>query len=150
VQAVTLDGRKLFYATETALHRLILPRRGSTEPPPNDDLEAATPLTLERYVDGWTGHATRQPTEPGMADRTVWYRFRAPLTETLQFIAFAPHQLFVGSAMANLVPVPVGPFSTSVDVTAGQDYWMQVWNSGPYPTYEPFRVGVSRFDYVPW
>jgi hypothetical protein len=152
VQGVALDGRILFYATNTALHRMVLPRRGTTEPPANDDFESATPLTIDRYVIGRIGHATRQPGEPGAADRSVWYRFQAPTTETLRFYVFGDvtEQVFVGSAMSDLAPVlPVAHIPLTIDVVAGQTYWIEISSSGPYPTCEPLRIGLSRGDYEP-
>ena len=70
------------------VHRI----RGSTPPGANDSVATATILPGAPYTDRTeTSTATREPDEPmpcGEADRTVWYRYRAPRDQLLLVSTF--------------------------------------------------------------
>jgi hypothetical protein len=151
VLAHALDGHFLVYATDTEIHRLRLPARGTTAPPANDDFEHATPLSgeLDQYVVGRIGHATLQPGEPDLAgaQRTVWYRFVARRTETLEVDA-PLHRVYSGAASASLTEIaPIAmAVSSALDVVAGQTYWVQVGSAGAHPSYQPFGIGLHTWQ----
>ena len=122
IRAAAFDGRWLYYATDTAVHRQRFARRGSAAPPRNDDFEDAAELSgeLPLSATGVTGYATRQPGEPVEREfgRTVWYRFRAPASELLNvtpsYWAGRKLSIYTGSTLASLAEIP-----TTMGVTGG-------------------------------
>jgi hypothetical protein len=149
VRTYTLDGRYLLYADDAAIHRLRLPRRGSTAPPANDDFERAAtiPGELNRFTTARIGHATRQRGEPGEKrfQRTVWYRFIAATSGTLQITAQLESSVFAGSSLSDLVDIGQPEEHGGPDrftVQAGREYWIQLASAGPYPSYQPFPFAL--------
>jgi len=154
IRAFTLDGASLLYATDSAMHRLRMPRRGTQPAPPNDDFDRAAIVDLDEPVVGRVGHASRQDGEPdlGGADRTVWLRFTARRSEQLRL--WAPgfrFSVFTGTDLASLASVGSSLNSLPlldevvIGVTEGQTYSIQMASGapyppgvGPYPTYKPF------------
>jgi hypothetical protein len=155
--ALTVDERTLYYATERGLYAQRLPERGSTTPPPNDNVAGATPLTGQPplHAKGVVGNATRQAGEPFGAfrpGRTVWYSWRARASErvTLGFAPSSPHTLavFTGgprvSALTEVHPAEPACIGGGFDIVANQTYWLQVGSFGPAPNFEPFSIGITR------
>lgn len=155
IRAYALDGAFLLYATDSAIRRVRLPRRGSTPRPPNDDFDRATPADLAGTIVGRVGHASLQAGEPELqgSERTVWLRFQAPRTEELRL--FAPgfrFTVFVGADLRSITAIgssvdnPPLQDDVSISVVAGQTYSIQLGSVGPYPTYKPFRLSTLALD----
>ena len=148
MRAVAVDGRWLYYATATAIHRRLLAPSASTAPPANDDWQQAVALDgpLPLHAVGRVGHASAQPGESDLvAPRTVWYAFRPALSGrvTIQVtwgLTFNSG-VFTGTPPSALTQLPPAPFG-AVDVVGGQTYWIVVYGYGD-PTYEPFTIDIA-------
>jgi hypothetical protein len=152
VPAVTVDARKLYYATDQGLYVARLPAHGSTAAPPNDDFENATVLRgpLPLHVEGTVGHATRQPGEPqyGPGTGTIWYRFLPAVTQRINVdIGLGGEWLspviLTGNQLDALTRPPYEAWNNryTFDITAGTAYWIVL--SAFAPDYIPFEITIS-------
>jgi hypothetical protein len=167
VDALAVEGRRLFYSDGTALRSHTLPASPSLDPPANDDFDHAAPLTADApfTVSGRIGSATVQPGEP-LADskHTVWYAYRPKTSGTVYVTAGGgcaqradlcgnqgKYGVYTGTRVDALTPIPTLPGRprwTEVDAVAGETYWISVATFLPAPNYEPFLVKVllTPFD----
>lgn len=107
------------------------------EPPPNDNFANAETVTLPFYGFAATFGATTELGEPspcGSIGATVWYRYVADITTTLNAQAFGSFDTvlaaYTGSSLATLTVIACDDaFFDSflqIPVTAGQTYYFQV------------------------
>jgi hypothetical protein len=153
VDALAVDGRRVFYADDDAVRRHILPAEPSFDPPANDDFEHAQQLSggPSFYATGRVAYATVQPGEPlADAKHTVWYAYRPEQSGT--FYVNGPtgrfrYGVYTGTSPGTLVPIPPpsDPYQTytRVDGVAGETYWIAVGSPSPEPNHEPFVVTVT-------
>jgi hypothetical protein len=151
--AVAIDGRSLYYATETAIYRHRLAARGTTKPPANDDFADATFLgsRFPLHATGRIGHATRQRRDPRFEvdgyrpalDRTVWYAFRPSRSGTVY--RGGTGTVFTRSRRGSLRRVREHTTDRGwrFSVEAGRKYWVMV-GGGPEPNYQPFTIDFRR------
>lgn len=159
VDALAVDGRRVFYADDKALHLHVLPKKPSYEPPPNDAFEDAKELAgdLPLSVTGDVGYATIQPGEPlASAKHTVWYAFRPKTSGTVYGWVDGActqsafncngayrYRVYTGSSVDKLSPIAPSGNSTRIDAVAGETYWIAVGAALPEPKYQPFVLHVS-------
>ncbi|MCW5852542.1 MAG: hypothetical protein KIT87_20875 [Anaerolineae bacterium] len=110
--------------------------------PANDNFANAAPLTLPATTRGHTYGATKESNEPAACngtplDRTVWYRFTAPLTGAASVVTDGSDfsvilSLYQGTQVGSLTLVGCDPYyygtgpRLGAHVTAGETYYLQV------------------------
>jgi hypothetical protein len=162
VGALTIDGRRVFYANDTTLRRGTLPSKPSFAPPPNDDFEHAKELPAEApfTATGRVAYATVQPGEPlADAKHTVWYAFRPATSGTVYVKVYGREAIYdfehsglvgtfvsgvyTGTSRKNLTEISSNESSVRVDAVAGETYWIAVASPVPEPYYKPFTLWVG-------
>jgi hypothetical protein len=129
-----VDGRWLYYADDHGIRRQRLPARAITDPPRNDDFERAEWLTGSppMSVALTIGNATKQPGEPGLYERSIWYALRPAMTRTVG-IASGAEQIgvFTGTELPSLTIIAgSSKGGLSFAATAGATYWISLSCSG--------------------
>lgn len=168
VQALTVDGRHVFYADGRTLRSHKLPPEPYTGPAPNDDFEHAKRISGDAPVAaiGRIAHATVQRGEPlSGTGHTVWYRFR-PRTSGTVYVSLPascparPPQgcewdlvygVYTGTRRSALTQLPSADNGTifpnddytQVEAKAGDTYWIAVATDRDTPRYAPFRLSID-------
>jgi hypothetical protein len=109
---------------------------------------------VEAYGDN--SLATLEPGEPdfgpGWQINSIWWKWTAPKTETVRISTFgsafwAYFYVYTGDSLTNLTLVTTGDSRsdgyTTLNATAGTNYWIQVLGSGTY------GVGLARVAVYP-
>jgi hypothetical protein len=159
MRAVALDSRFVYYATDQAIYRQRLPRRGSVAPPANDDFHHAAGLSAEPPFEafGRTGYATLEPGEPALvsgdlrARRSVWYSFTPTRAQTVHLWLTGGwlYRLFTGTTLATLVPLTEATFGADecpivLDVLPLRTYHLVVGAGDRAPNLRPFIIRAAR------
>ena len=129
--SIAVDGTSSPHYGTLTLHWSAVPS------PPNDAFANAQALPdTGGTVAGTTAGATREPGEPGTAQRSVWFRFVPRwtgewLTDAYDVTSQAV-QFFAGGSVGSLVPA-------DGNLVAGSTYWIRV-DGASYPGPFSFRL----------